>query len=187
MSLRKCPDCGLDVSSAALACPHCGRPNRRSSSALGLSGIVVAAAACAAALVWGLSSRSGAPDEPVRAIPPQTTIAQPTRGDSGLAATVGYNHRLRVLRVQNGDSFAWSNCELSINAQGISSGYTRAVETIRPGITAAALLASTEFVDGEGRRFDPATQQVATLDLACETPQGHRSYAGRFEPQRASP
>lgn len=184
MSLRKCPDCGLDVSSAALACPHCGRPNRGSSSVFGLSGIVVIAAVCAGALIFRLSSRSEAPQEPARAIPPETTIAQPTRGDGGLAATVGYNRRLRVLRVQNGDSFAWSNCELSINAHGVSSGYTRAVETIRPGITAAALLASAEFVDGEGHRFDPATQQVATLDLACETPQGHRSYAGSFEPQR---
>ena len=89
--------------------------------------------------------------------------------------------------MQNGDSFAWSNCELSINAHGMSSGYTRQVGTIPPGITAAALLASAEFVDGEGHSFDPATQQVATLDVACETPQGHRSYTGKFEPQRASP
>jgi hypothetical protein len=187
VSLRKCPDCGEDVSSAALACPHCGRPNRARSAPIALSGMLVIAAACAGALIWHFSARSGAPDEPARAIAPQTTIAQPARGDSGLAATVGYNRRLFVLRVQNRDSFAWSNCELSINAQGVSSGYTRPVETIRPGITAAALLASAEFVDGDGHRFDPVTQQVATLDVACETPQGHRSYEGKFEPLRSSP
>ena len=187
MSLRKCPDCGLDISFRALACPHCGRPSRGSSSAFGLSGIVVIAAVCAGALMFRLSPGPGPPAEPARAIAPETSIAQPVRADAGLAATVGYNRRLRVLRVQNGDSFAWRNCELSINAQGISSGYTRAVETIRPGITAAALLASAEFLDGEGRAFDPATQQMATLDLACDTPQGHRSYAGKFEPQHASP
>lgn len=140
MSLRKCPDCGADVSSAAIACPHCGRPNRRSSAPIGFSGV--------------------------------------------LAATVGYNRRLFVLRVQNRDSFAWSHCELSINAQGVSSGYMRPVETIRPGITAAALLASAEFVDGDGHRFDAVTQQVATLGVACETPSGHRSYEGKFGPQR---
>ena len=183
MSLRKCPDCGQDVSSAALACPHCGRPNRTSSSAIGLSGIAAIVAVCAGLMIWRLGSREEAPEGPARAFPPATTIAQPASG-GGLAATVGYNRKLLVLRVQNGDSFAWSNCELSINAQGISSGYTHPVATIRPGITTAAMVASAEFVDAEGHSFDPATQQVATLDVACETPQGQRSYQGRFEPLR---
>jgi hypothetical protein len=114
-------------------------------------------------------------------MPPATTIAQPADAGGGLAATVGYNRKLFLLRVQNGDAFPWSNCELSINAQGISSGYAHPVEMIRPGITEAALLASAEFADGDGHRFDPATQQVATLDIACETPAGHRSYRGKFE------
>jgi hypothetical protein len=184
VSLRKCPDCGQDVSSAAPACPHCGRPNRTTSPATAISGVlaIAIAAACAAALIWRFSSRSGAPDEPARALPPQTTIARSASDAGGLTATVGYNRRLFVLRVQNGDTFAWSNCELSINARGMSSGYTHPVDIIRPGITAAALLASGEFADGDGRRFDPATQQVATLDVACETPRGRRSYQGKFEP-----
>ena len=182
MSLRKCPDCGRDVSSSASACPHCGRPNRTSSAAIGLSAIVAIAALCAAALIWRLSSRGEAPRGPARASPPATAIAQPVGGGGRLAATVGYNRRLFLVRVQNGDSFAWSHCELSINAQGISSGYTHPLETIRPGITEAAMVASAEFVDGEGHSFDPATQQVATFDVACETPQGRRSYQGKFEP-----
>ena len=184
MSLRKCPDCGQDVSSAASACPHCGRPTATRSSAIGLAGIVAIAAVCAGAMIWRLSSKYEAPGGPARALPPATTIAQPGPGGSGLAATVGYNRKLFLLRVQNGDSFAWSNCELSIDAHGISSGYTRPVGTIRPGITEAALLASAEFVDGEGHGFDPATQLVATLDVACDTPQGRRSYQGTFEPPR---
>ena len=183
MSLRKCPDCGQDVSSAALACPHCGRPTRTKPSLIGISGLLAIAAACAGALIWRLSSRSEAPARPAQAVPPETTIAQPARA-GGLAASVGYNRKLFLLRVQNGDSFAWSNCELAINAQGISSGYTRPVEMIRPGITEAALLASAEFVDGDGHRFDPASQEVATLEVACETPQGRRSYQGTFAPPR---
>ena len=180
MSLRKCPDCGHDVSSAATACPNCGRPNRRSSSPIELSGIIIIAVVCAGALAWRLSSRYEAAGEPARAMAPQTTIAQPTRESSGLAATIGYNRRLNVLRVQNRDSFDWTGCQLSINAQGVSSGYTRDVATIRPGITEAALLESAEFVDADGRKFDPVTQQLATLDIACQTPQGQRSYSGRF-------
>lgn len=180
MSLRKCLDCGHDVSSAATACPHCGRPNRRSSSPIELSGILIIAVVCAGALIWRLSSQYEAAGEPARAAAPQTTIAQPTRDGAGLAATIGYNRKLLLFRVQNRDPFAWSGCQLSINAQGVSSGYTRDLATISPGITEAALLASAEFVDADGRKFDPATQQVATLDIACQTPQGQRSYTGRF-------
>ena len=184
MSLRKCPDCGQDVSSTAVACPHCGRPNRRSSAPVELSGILIIAVVCAGALIWRLSSQSEAPGDAARVLPPETTIAQPTRTGAALTATVGYNHKLFLLRVQNGDPFAWTGCQLSINVQGISSGYTHEVDIIRPGITEAALLASVEFVDGDGRAFDPATQQVATLDIACETPQGHRAYGGRFQADR---
>jgi hypothetical protein len=180
VSLRKCPDCGQDVSSAARACPHCGRPNRRSSSPIELSGILIIAVVCAAVLLWRLSSQYQAPSDAARVLPPETTVAQSARQGAGLTASVGYNRTLFNLRVQNGDPFAWTGCQLSLNAQGVSSGYTREVETIRPGLTEAALLASGEFVDADGRRFDPAAQQVATLDIACETPHGRRSYAGKF-------
>jgi hypothetical protein len=184
VSLRKCPDCGQDVSSAALACPHCGRPNRRSSSPVELSGILIIAVVCAGALIWRLSSQYQAPSDAARVMPPETTIAQPTRAGVALTATVGYNRRLFLFRVENGDPYAWTGCQLSVNALGVSSGYTHEVETIRPGITEAALLASAEFVDGDGRRFDPATQQVATLDIDCQTPQGRRAYGGRFQAER---
>jgi hypothetical protein len=46
------------------------------------------------------------------------------------------------------------------------------------------LLPTAEFVDGEGHGFDPARQQLATLEVACDTPQGRRSYQGSFEPPR---
>jgi hypothetical protein len=180
VSLRKCPDCGQDVSYLAVACPHCGRPTRRSSSPIELSGILIIAVVCAGALLWRLSTRNEAPADAARAMPPETTIAQPTREGIGLAATVGYNRRLLFFRVQNGDPFAWTRCQLSLNARGISSGYMRDVQSIRPGMTEAAHLQSADFVDGDGHRFDPLTQQVATLDIACETPKGHRSYGGKF-------
>jgi len=180
VSLRKCPDCGLDVSSAAAACPHCGRPIRRNASRIGLSGLLVIAVLCAGVLVWRLSSQYQETPQKARATAPETSIAQPSRTDEGLTATVGYNRKLSMFRVQNADSFAWTHCQLAINAAGVSSGYTHDVEEILPGSTDAALLASAEFVDGEGRRFEPATQQVTTLDVSCETPNGQRSYGGKF-------
>ena len=154
--------------------------DRKRASPVGISGIIIIAVVCAGALLWRLDSQSEAPAEAARAVPPETTVAQPTRTGVALTASVGYNRRLRIFRVANGDSFAWSDCQLSLNAQGVSSGYMRSIATIRPGITDAALIESGEFVDGEGRAFDSANQPVVTLDLACETPQGHRAYGGRF-------
>jgi hypothetical protein len=180
VSLRKCLDCGQDVSSAAAVCPHCGRPNRRSTSPIELSGVLIIAVVCAGALLWRLSSRYAGSSETAPAVAPETTVAQPSRPNEGLGATVGYNRRLFMFRVQNGDPYPWTNCQLSLNAQGISSGYIREVAAIRPGLTNAALLESVDFVDGDGRKFEPATQQVATLDISCETPKGHRSYGGKF-------
>jgi hypothetical protein len=178
--LRKCPDCGNDVSSEATACPHCGRPFRKPSSRIELSSILIIAVVCAGVLIWRLTAHTQGTAAAPPAVAPETTIAQPTREGAALTATVGFNRRLLLFRIENGDAFAWTNCQLSLNAHGISSGYTRAVETIKPGITDAALVESADFVDGDGHKFDPATQQVATLEIACETPQGPRSYGGRF-------
>ncbi|HEV2285224.1 MAG TPA: hypothetical protein VGR80_04205 [Steroidobacteraceae bacterium] len=178
--LRKCPDCGNDLSSSAVACPHCGRPQRKSSSPIELSGILIIAVVCAGALIWRLSSQYESSGEAAQAVPPETIIARPTREGRGLTARIGYNRKLSLIRVENGDPFTWSNCQLSLNARGISSGYAREVAAIKPGMTDAALLESAEFVDGDGRHFDPATEPVATLEIACETPQGHLAYGGKF-------
>ena len=156
------------------------RSPRKPASPIELSGVLIIAAVCAGFLMWRLSMRQ--PDSPERpqAVASETTIAQPTRAGTGLSARVGYNSRLKLFRVENGDAFAWSSCQLSLNAAGISSGYTHALETIEPGITGAALIESAEFIDSEGHRFDAERQQVATLDVACQTPQGPRAYGGRF-------
>ena len=187
MGLRKCPDCGHDVSASAAACPHCGRPNRRSTPSIEISGILIIAVVCAGVLVWRLSSRNATPGEAAQPVAPQpltpeTAVARPSRDREGLTASVGYNRKLSVLRVENRDGFAWNHCLLSLNAHGISAGYTLEVASVRPGITEAALLESAEFSGDEGHKFDPAAQAVATVDIACETPQGPQSYAGSFEP-----
>ncbi len=184
MGLRKCPDCGHDVSSSAVACPHCGRPNRKAAAPVELSGILIIAALCAGVLIWRLSLRYEAPLDTARAIPPETVIASPSRDPEGLRAIVGYNRKLALLRVENLDAFAWSHCQLSLNAHGVSSGYTHDVESIRPGITEAALIEGAEFLGDDGRRFDPATEPVASLEIACDTPQGALSYGASFAPPK---
>lgn len=182
MGLNKCPDCGHDVSTSARSCPNCGRPNRPTGASIGISGILIVAIACAGLLAWRLGSRN----EPLRdrAAPtaPETLVARPARDREGLTVSVGFNRKLSVLRVENRDAFPWNHCLVSLNARGVSAGYTRDVEAIRPGITEAALLESAEFSGDNGRKFDPAVEAPTTLDIACDTPQGAQSYAGSFEP-----
>ena len=181
MSLQTCPDCGKDVSSSALACPHCGRPNRRPSASGGIAGAIVFAVICAAALAWWLSARNEAPSESAAPkTPPETTIARPYRQlEQSLGALIGYNRTLHLFRVENRDAFPWTGCQLSLNSQGLS-GYELEVETIKPGLTEAALLQSGEFTDHDGRKFDPSSDAVATLDLDCDTPRGRMYYGGKF-------
>jgi hypothetical protein len=183
VSVRKCPDCGQDVSTSASACPHCGRPNRRWSLSPEILAYLVLAIAGAGVLAWYSASRDSGAVQVTAPVTPETVIAEPYRQlAQGLSANVGYNRKLLLFRIENRDSFPWSNCQLSLNGQGISSGYVRQVDTIRPGLTEAALLPIVDFTDGSGRKFDPALSGAATLDLDCETPHGHRYYYGKFPP-----
>jgi hypothetical protein len=134
-------------------------------------------------VIWALDCVSH--DEPARdtiapTVPRETIVARPYRHlDSGLTAFVGYNRTLHLFRIENRDAFPWIHCQLTLNSHGLS-GYELAVDTIEPGLTDAALVQSAGFSDPDGKRFDTSTDQVATLDLDCETPQGRRVYRGTF-------
>ena len=181
MSLRKCPDCGKDVSASAPSCPHCGRPNKRSSWSIGtLSAFIVIAIGAFLLARWFGSRNSAREDSAAARTPPETVVAQPYRElQSSLTATIGYNRTLNVIRIENGDTFPWTDCQLSLNSHGIA-GYELRVAAVKPGLTEAALLQTTEFSEPAGKRFDPGTERVATLDLDCETTRGRLYYGGRF-------
>ena len=172
------------VSSSAPACPHCGRASKKSRLPIGVTASLGLAVLCLAALAW----HSGWDDEAVGSsvtpvAPPETVIARPYRQlTQSLDAFIGYNRTLYLFRIENRDTFRWTHCQLSLNSHGIS-GYDLEIASIKPGLTEAALLQSTEFVDAGGKKFDPSTDKVATLDLDCETPEGHRYYSGKFGPK----
>jgi hypothetical protein len=169
------------ISSSAPACPHCGRPGKKSRPPIEIAVGLGIAVLCIAGLAWQSSwDNEAARGEVAPVANPETAIARPYRQlTQSLDAFVGYNRTLYLFRVENRDAFAWTHCLLSLNSHGIS-GYELEVESIKPGLTEAALLQIAEFVDTEGQKFDPTTNQVATLDLDCETPGGHRYYRGKF-------
>jgi len=179
VSLRKCPDCKKDVSSSAPSCPHCGRPAKKSHLPIEIVAGLSIAFICMVALAWP----SGSEDEAGRTVasntPPETVIARPYQLERSLSAFIGYNRTLHMFRVENRDTFPWTNCQLSLNSHGIS-GYDLHVESIKPGLTEAALLQSAEFSDPDGNKFDPSTDRLTRLDLDCETAQGHLYYRGKL-------
>ena len=172
------------VSSPAPTCPHCGRPSKRSRLPIEIAAGLGLGVLCIVALAW----QSGWGDEAARrsAAPvdnPETAIARPDRQlTQSLDAFIGYNRTLYLFRVENRDAFPWTHCQVTLNSHGIA-GYDLDVESIKPGLTDAPLLHSAEFVDAEGKSFDPTTNQVTTVALDCETPEGHRYYRGKFGPR----
>jgi len=146
-----------------------------------IAGGVAFAAIAVSILLWWSGSRHDAPTESAAPKTPQeTVIARPYRQlEQSLNAVIGYNRTLYLFRIENRDTFPWTNCRLSLNSRGLS-GYNLEVDAIKPGLTDASLLRSDEFADSDGKRFDPSTDQVATLDLDCETPRGHLYYGGKF-------
>jgi len=180
VSLRKCPDCCKEVSTSAPSCPHCGRPSKKSHLPIEIVGGLSIAFICVVGLAW----HSGSGDDEATgtvasSTSPETAIARPYQLERSLSAFIGYNRTLHIFRVENRDTFPWTSCQFSLNSHGIS-GYELQVESIEPGLTEAALLQSAEFTDPDGKKFDPSTNTVATLDLDCETTHGQLYYRGKF-------
>jgi hypothetical protein len=124
-------------------------------------------------LLSGCSARhSAAPAaaQPARSSSPPSQPA--SRANPELAAEIGFSHTQSVFRVENRDTFPWSNCQFILNAHGTTPAYTLAVASVKPGLEQTAVLKAGDFSDTAGRKFDPAADRVATLDFGCDTPQG---------------
>ena len=154
------------------------RRNRLSIELLGALGFAVI---CVVALSWPSTWKHDTASASVT-LPaaPETVIARPYRHlEQSLNASIGYNRTLFLFRIENRDAFAWTRCKIGLNSRWLS-GYELKVETINPGLTGAALLHSSDFVDAGGKKFDPSIEKVTTFDLNCESPVGPLSYGGTF-------
>jgi hypothetical protein len=137
----------------------------------------------ALALLSGCSGQQGAAPA---AAQPGPSASQPAQqpaqhADPGLTAEIGYSATLLLFRIENRDSFVWSNCQFNLNAQGTDPGYTLIVPSVKPGLTEAAQLPVGAFTDATGGKLDTAAHKVMTLDFGCDTPQGRLYYGGQFQ------
>jgi hypothetical protein len=125
-------------------------------------------------LLSGCSGRHSAAPAAARAAPSSSSPSQSAhRANPELTAEIGFNHAQSLFRVENRDTFAWSNCQFILNAHGTTTpGYTLALASVSPGLKETAMLQSGAFTDAAGKKFDPAVERIATLDFGCDTPRG---------------
>lgn len=172
MALIRCPDCGRDISDAALACPHCARPMRmtaihaRGSAAAprvilgqntGGKPWVIAAAGVAVALMVsmcvGLAPDASAPSEP-----------------AFLEAHV--QHTGPKIVVTNNGASTWSDCRVRLN-----DAWEYNAANIYPG--QPLQIGIMMFTDDRGQRFNPVTHTPKEIYIRCASP--GRSYRGGWK------
>ena len=120
------------------------------------------------------SGHQSAAPAAVRAAPasPSPPSQPARRPDPQLSAEIGFSDAQSVFRVENRDDFDWSNCQFVLKTHGATPGYTLGVAGVKSGFKETAMLRAGDFTDATGRKFDVAAGRVATLDFACDTPQG---------------
>lgn len=159
--------------------PHGGPPGRNLSiQLLGALGFIVF---CLLAWPWPSMRGDDTAVTAAKSVTARATvIARPYRHfENGLDAVVSYNRTLDLFRIENRDAFAWTDCQVRFSSRGIAE-YGFSVALIKPGLTDAALLHSSEFVASDGMKFDPSTDRVAKLELNCGSPRGRLQYGGVF-------
>ena len=75
------------------------------------------------------------------------------------------------LLLQNGDSFDWRNCRVTLNDE-----WDLAIAMVPTGQTVPRALAV--FAGEGGALFDPSTEAVQKVSMSCDTPAGRGSWAG---------
>jgi len=75
-----------------------------------------------------------------------------------------------TLSVTNDDSFDWSEVKFELNSQGLKSGYTYRVATVKAGQTVK--LSLSDFTLGDGTRFNVLTTKPLNFGVWCKVPKG---------------
>ena len=175
MALKKCRECGGQVSRSAKTCPHCGKRYPAGGFHLGTGG------GCLLALLllfFGPCVVSGLLDGNDTGAP-SPAPSQPRESSSiaDLNATVIFNGTQFV--IANRDSFDWTNVKLEINSKTFSSGYTLRTSIIEAGETYT--VGAMQFAKSDGERFNPFTHKATNLSVWCDTPKGKGFYYGTWE------
>src|SRR5437868_3445224 len=130
MALKKCRECGKEISSSAKVCPNCGKKNPTANTAAGCFGLVIIVSAC----VW---IGHTAPSCSNSSSPPTGNSSSPPTGSGeqkeiDLHASVKFTGSEFV--ITNNDNFDWTSVELTVNG-GLFKGYKYKTSALSAGQT----------------------------------------------------
>ena len=175
MATMKCSKCQKQIT--AYPCVFCsGKSAQGSPDALIAIGLV---ALMFLGLVWMASSGSGTGGGAGGAGGFRDTgafggsgrsedVRPPVREEIDLGARVQRSDL--QLQITNFNSFAWTNCEIILNAGILRSGFRQQVGLIEAGEAVEWLL--VDFTRPSGERFDPFATVVTDVILTCDTERG---------------
>lgn len=181
MTESLCRRCKQPVDSRARMCPHCSFEHPAGVSTLKERAVKQKEAA-SSAIGWGVMAVlvagiwmwcSGGDDRGSG----QTRTTAPARQEAEIAARVRRDG-LQLI-IDNQDSFAWTNCEVTLNPGLFGGGWSQRVTHVGAGETISGGLLA--FTKRDGERFNPATHALQTVMVACDTPQGYAVATFRFE------
>ena len=184
MALKKCKECGHEVSTKAKACPNCGARIGRSSAAGCLSLAVILVLVF---VVWGRAcnksiERTAEVTTPVPAgeSPPKkgtepqrrtTTRRDVGRKSSSVASLKASVHFTGTkFTITNNDVFDWTNVKMEINGGLIRGGHTLKHPVMAAGQTYT--VGAMQFAKGDGERFNPFTMKPNKFDIYSRDDRG---------------
>lgn len=83
-----------------------------------------------------------------------------------------------TMEITNNDTFEWTSVKFEVNGQGLKSGYTYNLASVKPGATVKAPL--NQFTLGNGTRFNPVTTKPLNFSIWCKTSRGNGWWYGAW-------
>lgn len=169
MALVRCSDCGNEISDAAPACIHCGRPAEGKTpparatpqkKPLGCAHMIFGGIVLLFIALVLSEGFSGSDD----------WTGTAGSGPPRLSALVRFSPT--QVSIRNDDAQTWTNCSMELNGQ-----WERNNETI--GSTESVMWQLSSFTRSNGERFNPLTHSVQRLDIHCTVGGERRHWNGR--------
>ena len=172
MVLKKCKECGNDISTKAMSCPKCGAIFKKNIGCLGCVGVAFLIFITIGIISFFLNDGA-------KNLTSNSSSSKPEQSSSiqDLNATVGFDDIQFI--IVNKNVFDWRNVKLEINDKAFSSGYVCNIPLIKAGNEYT--IGSMQFAKSNGERFNPFTYKVLSLSIWCDTPKGKGFYYGTWK------
>lgn len=178
MALKKCYECGKEISTSVQTCPHCGARQHKQIKRTRMStGCLVFIAITIIIALWAIFSDNNS-KTPSRKRSPETQRVISTKTPkedsdyTALKAAVSCDRSQFV--ITNNDTFDWKNVKLEVNAGLIRGGYNLKIPVLRAG--RVYTVGVMQFAKSDGTRLNPMIIKVQKMDIFCDIPGSRQGY-----------